>query len=314
MDRARGLHPPVQVLDQDLRRGLRHGRGLRHRHVLPVRHQLESFLRHHRPRARTPDGLRGTDRLLSRGRLSRRHAVRSRPGRQAPAFHGHRARRLRHLPLGHVDPVGQQLDAHAGGFLRRCRHRPVPAGGLVRDRLQPLLSVPPRAHRDGRLPHHGAGGRRCRRLAPDPQAPGQRGGQEDVLDGDVDAGAGRAAADRPRRPARHQYPRAPATEGHGDGGALRKPRERRAADPRRHRQHRGKTHRLRHPDSEAVEPDPQARSECTARGTRLASSPTTLPRRALSFESLPKITMPLPALPETRLPSPAVRAPPITLS
>src|SRR5690606_35761448 len=38
------LEPPVPVLDSGIRRGLCHGRGVGHRHVLPVRHQLEQLL------------------------------------------------------------------------------------------------------------------------------------------------------------------------------------------------------------------------------------------------------------------------------
>ena len=54
-----------------------------HRHDLPVRHQLERVLRQGRPGDRAADGLRGADRLLPRGGLSRRHAVRHEPGRAA---------------------------------------------------------------------------------------------------------------------------------------------------------------------------------------------------------------------------------------
>jgi hypothetical protein len=41
MDQTRGLHPPVQLLDEDLRGHLRHGRGVGPGDALPVRHQLE---------------------------------------------------------------------------------------------------------------------------------------------------------------------------------------------------------------------------------------------------------------------------------
>ena len=62
------------------------GRRLGHRHVLPVRHQLGGVLRQGRPGHRPADGLRGADRLLPRGRLPRRHAVRHEPGRQGLHF------------------------------------------------------------------------------------------------------------------------------------------------------------------------------------------------------------------------------------
>jgi mono/diheme cytochrome c family protein len=44
-DQAPGLRRPVPLLAEDLRRHLRHGRGLGHRDGLPVRHQLELFFR-----------------------------------------------------------------------------------------------------------------------------------------------------------------------------------------------------------------------------------------------------------------------------
>ena len=39
--RPRDLFPDLDLLDEDLLRLLRHGRRLRHRHAVPVRHQLE---------------------------------------------------------------------------------------------------------------------------------------------------------------------------------------------------------------------------------------------------------------------------------
>ncbi len=50
-------HQPVQLLAEDLRRRLRHGRGVGHRDVLPVRHQLVGLLRQDRPGDRPADGL-----------------------------------------------------------------------------------------------------------------------------------------------------------------------------------------------------------------------------------------------------------------
>jgi hypothetical protein len=52
----------------------------------------------------------------------------------------------------------------------------------------------------------------------------------DVLDGDVDGGAGRADPDSRRRPARPQHAGASAGEDHGDGRPFPEPQGRRAAD------------------------------------------------------------------------------------
>ena len=87
-------------------------------------------------------------------------------GRAAAAFRRDPDGGARHLLLGLLDPGGEQLDADAG----RLRHRTpqgqfVPAG-LVGGHLQPVLPVPPRPHGARGLPHHRAGGRRGRRLAP----------------------------------------------------------------------------------------------------------------------------------------------------
>ena len=58
----------------------------------------------------------------------------------------------------------------------------------------------------------------------------------DVLDGDVDGGAGRADPDLRRRPARAQHARAPAGQDRRDGGPLGDAAGR-AADPVRHARH-----------------------------------------------------------------------------
>src|SRR5690554_2359981 len=47
-DEEAGLHGPVPVLGEDLRRGVRDGRGVRHRDDLPVRDQLGGVLRSRR--------------------------------------------------------------------------------------------------------------------------------------------------------------------------------------------------------------------------------------------------------------------------
>ena len=51
---ARRLSAPLAVLDQDLRGLVRHGRRLRHRHAVPVRHQLEPLLATRRPTSSAP--------------------------------------------------------------------------------------------------------------------------------------------------------------------------------------------------------------------------------------------------------------------
>jgi hypothetical protein len=50
-NRKRALPDPVRLLEEDLRRRLRHGRRVGHHHVLPVRHQLVGVLRQGRPRS-----------------------------------------------------------------------------------------------------------------------------------------------------------------------------------------------------------------------------------------------------------------------
>ncbi len=67
---------------------------------------------------------------------------RERVGDEA-AYGGHCHRGARHAVLGLLDPEREQLDADpAGLFDQRCR--PVRAGGLVGDHLQPVLSLPAR--------------------------------------------------------------------------------------------------------------------------------------------------------------------------
>jgi thiol-disulfide isomerase/thioredoxin len=57
VDRAPSLHQPVQLLAQDLRGRVRHGRGVGNRDVLPVRHQLGRIFRQSRPCYWPVDGL-----------------------------------------------------------------------------------------------------------------------------------------------------------------------------------------------------------------------------------------------------------------
>ena len=83
--------------------------------------------------------------------------------RQGPAFLRHADGGGRHAHVRLLDPVGQQLDADARR-LRHQRRRPVRPDRLVGGDLQPVVSLPPRAHGAGRLPHHRLRGRRGRRL------------------------------------------------------------------------------------------------------------------------------------------------------
>ena len=131
----RRLPGGLQLLEEGVRAELRHGRRVGRRHELPVRHQLERVLRQDRPHPRPPDGLRGDVGVLPGGRLPRRHAVRHEARRPRPALLRHADGRNRHLHLGLLDPVGQQLDAHARR-LRHQRRRPVRGRQLVGGDLQ----------------------------------------------------------------------------------------------------------------------------------------------------------------------------------
>ena len=106
-DRQADLLRHRAALDQDLRRVLRHGRGLRRRALLRVRHQLERAVAPRRQRHRPADVLRGADRLLPRGGLPRHHAVRLEPRAEVGAFLRHLHGGARHRDLGLLDPVGQ---------------------------------------------------------------------------------------------------------------------------------------------------------------------------------------------------------------
>ena len=80
----------------------------------------------------------------------------------------------------------------------------------------------------------------------------------DVLDGDVDGGAGGADPDPRRRPARPQHAGAPAGQDHGDGGPFPEPQGRRAADPVRPARPGRRQGRLCGRNPEAGLADPQA--------------------------------------------------------
>ena len=135
--RARDLSPHLDVLDQDILGLLRHRRGLRHHHAVPVRHQLEPLLRRHRQRPVAAVRLRGPDRLLPRGGVSRRAAVRAQAGAALGAFRRGADGGARHAVLLVLDPGGQQLDADAGRL--RDHRRPLLPDGLVAGHLQPVF-------------------------------------------------------------------------------------------------------------------------------------------------------------------------------
>ena len=252
--RARRLSRPVQLLAARVRRGVRHGRGLRRDDVVRVRHQLVGVRGKDRPGDRPADGLRGADRVLPGGRLPRGDAVRHAPGRPGAAFLRHLRRRGGHVAQRVLDPLGQFLDADAGR-LHPDPGRTVPAGGLVGGDLQPVVSLPPRAHGAGELPVGRLRGRRGRRLPPAARPP-EPGGAGDVLDGDVDGGDRGAAAGDRRRPARTEHAPLPAGEGRGDGGGFPH-RARHVAETVRPAEHEGGPHRLRprHPPSRRADPD-----------------------------------------------------------
>ena len=157
--RRGGLLHPLPVLVEAVRARLRHRRRHRAGAVLRVRHQLEPLLGRGRQRDRAPDGLRGAERLLPRGGLSRDHAVRlERVGRRLH-FLATCMVVARHPDLDDLDPLGQQLDAHACRL--RDGRRGVPRHRLVGGDLQSFLPLPARAHGHGRVleRRHGRGRR-----------------------------------------------------------------------------------------------------------------------------------------------------------
>ena len=170
---GRSLADPLALLDQDLRPGLRHGRGQRRRAVLRIRHELLALFRRDGRSAGPPARLRGDDRFLPRGRLPGNHAVRLEAGRRPPPFHGDLHGRRRHLDLGLLDSRGQFLDAHP----RRLRtgRRRVQAGRLGGGDLQPLLPLPLSAYDPGLLDdgllRHGRGLRPADPARPDGRKP-----------------------------------------------------------------------------------------------------------------------------------------------
>ena len=141
----------------------------------------------------------------------------------------------------------------------RHRRRPLRAGRLARDHLQPVLPLPARPHVARRLSQHGVRGRRGRGLASAARPPRSR-RQADVLDGHVDGGDRGADPDPGRRPARPEHARASAGQGRRDGRRLRH-QEGPAARPLRHARHEGRDDEVgrRDPEARQPHPDPLAR-------------------------------------------------------
>ena len=162
--RPRASAPAGTVLDQDLRGLFRHGRGVGNRAQLPVRHQLEPVLGGRRQHRRPADRLRGADRLLPRGDVPRRDAVRLEARAALAARDVGDLRRGRHRDVGVLDPGGKFMDADAGR-LRAARRRRLSAR-LARDHLQSELSLSPRPHAHGGVSDHLAGRARGRRALP----------------------------------------------------------------------------------------------------------------------------------------------------
>ena len=213
------LPRPLPVLGQDLRRLLRHGRRLR----------ASSWPTSSAPTGassptaagadhRAAAGLRGADRLLPRGRLPRRHAVRLEQGRAAACTSSPPA----WSPLGTLISAFWILSANSwmqtpAGYA--IVERPVRAGRLVAVIFNPSFPY--------RLVHMVlaaylttacvVGGVGAWHLLRDRARPGRA---HDVLDGDVDGRHRGADPDLRRRPARPQHaastsrPRSRRIEGH----------------------------------------------------------------------------------------------------
>ena len=118
--------------------------------------------------------------------------------RAGPAFLRDADGRGRHADLGDLDHCGQQLDADAGR-LRHQRRRPVRAGRLVGDHLQPVASPIgwcTWCWRPILTTAFVVGAVGAWHLLRDQRQPP---GAHHVLDGDVDGGARHAAADPRRR-------------------------------------------------------------------------------------------------------------------
>ena len=219
-DQGSYLFPRVGLLDQDIRDFVRPWRGVRHRHAVSVRHQLEPFLRCGGQRHRPVDGLRRPDRLFPRSELPRSPAVRPQAGATLGALlcgrHGCRWYALFLV----LDPRAQFVDANSSRV--RDHRRPVPCGRLGRRHLQSVVSVPHLTYRHGlsgddRLRRY----RRCGILSS--TRTGRRGSAQDAVDDAVAAHRPGAAADHHRRPAWSQHLSPSACQDRRHGGPLGDP-------------------------------------------------------------------------------------------
>ncbi len=135
-----------QVLRQAVGAHLCRRRGHRHRHGVPVRHQLGQLFQVRRRHLRRAAGRRRRVRLLPGVQLPRAVSVRAEPGLQGRALvlHPDGGRRGHHLRI--LDPRGQLVAADAGR-LRGQAARSRRADELRRGGVQPLHGPP-------LLPHH----------------------------------------------------------------------------------------------------------------------------------------------------------------
>ncbi len=164
-DRAPGLSSGVRVLAQDLRRRLRARRRLRHRDGVPVRHQLERALAHVGADPGAAALLRDLHRLLPRGELLRRPAVRPRSA-SPPWFYLFSTAMV---ALGTTFSAfwimvnNSWMQVPVGYVLRERRLRP---DRLGQDHLQPGRLGALSAHAARLLPDRRVLRRRDRRLVP----------------------------------------------------------------------------------------------------------------------------------------------------
>jgi YjbE family integral membrane protein len=271
----------LPLLDQGLRAELCAGRGQRHHHELPVRHQLAGLHGKGGQHRRAAAGLRGADRLLPGSHLPGHHAVRPRPGVRARAPAGH-------LPGGASAPrmsafwilaLNSWMQTPAG-FRDDRRRAHVTSGGVI---FNPSLPLPPDAHAAGL-------GLTVAFLLAGVSA-------WQLLRGTTNAGSTGArcapawwraadpAADPGRRPARPEHAAAPARQDGGDGRHLAD-RARRAAaavrlpDEKDAQQPTGD----RHP--QAGQPDPDTRRR--RRNPRGSTSSRARTRRWRRCSGLPR--------------------------
>ena len=217
-DRPRAPAPPGAILDQDFRGVVRHGRRVRDRAQLPVRHQLEPLLGRRRQRHRPADRLRGADRLLPR----------SDPSSACMLFGWKRVPPWLHVLSAIIVAVGTAISAF--WILSANSWMQTPAGHEVRDGIAfPVdwLAIIFNPSFPYRLPHMLAAAYLTTSLVV--LAVGARyllagkhadGSPHHAAYGHRHAGAARADPGFHRRPARAQYARASADQDRRHGGTL----------------------------------------------------------------------------------------------